>query len=130
MANPVKGEVPLGLSDGRVFVLVMDMEALVEAETAYGKPLQQVMADASKGFIGASRALLFGALRAKHPDVTLREASAMFMSDPDAAGEALTAAVEAGFPDAKASAEGKARAKPRGSLPSGKISGRSGVKPA
>ena len=74
--NPVKGEVPLKLSDGREFVLVLDFEALVEAESAYGKPLAQVMADAATGFVGATRALLYGALRAKHPAVTRPHSSA------------------------------------------------------
>jgi hypothetical protein len=122
--NPVKGEVGLTLSDGRKLTLVMDMEALVEAESAYGKPMAQVMADASAGFVGASRALLYGALRAKHPDVSLRDASAMFASDADAVGQALTQAVEKGFPDA-ANAEGKQGARPRG-----KTSGSSGAKPS
>jgi hypothetical protein len=124
MANIVKGEAPLKLKDQREFVLVMDMEALVEAESAYGKPLQKMMVDASQGFVGASRALLYGALRAKHPMVTLRDASAIFMTDPDAAGEALTKAVEAGFPDVTQSAEGKAQG------PRGRRSGASGAKPA
>lgn len=125
MANPVKGEVPLNLVDGRTFVLVMDMEALVEAEAAYGKPLAQVMADAAAGFVGASRALLYGALRAKHPTTSLREASALFASDSEAVGEALTAAVEAGFPDVSAGGN-VPRPKPN---PLGKRSGGSGAKP-
>jgi hypothetical protein len=124
MANAIRGEVPLNLSDGRTFTLIMDMEALVEAESAYGKPLQKMMADAAQGFVGASRALLYGALRAKHPDVTLRDASAIFMTDADAAGEALTEAVEKGFPDAAKSAEGKV------SRPRTKTSGGSGAKRA
>ena len=32
MANPVKGEAPLVLSDGREFTLVLDMEAMLSAE--------------------------------------------------------------------------------------------------
>lgn len=125
MPNQIKGEVPLRLSDGREFVLVMDMEALVEAESSYGKPLPQMMADAATGFVGASRALLYGALRAKHGGIGLRDASAMFMSDPDTVADALSAAVEAGFPDAAKSAEGKDGPRPRG-----KTSGANGVKAA
>lgn len=121
MANPVKGEASLKLKDGRQFVIVMDMEALVEAETAYGKPLAQLMADVSGGFVGASRALLYGSLRANHPDVSLRDASGLFMADPDAVSQALNDAVESGFPDA--SAEGNVPKPQRG-----KNSGRSGAK--
>ena len=122
--NPVKGEVPLKLSDGREFVLVLDFEALVEAESAYGKPLAQVMADAATGFVGATRALLYGALRAKHPAVTLRDASALFLEHSDEVSAALEKAATAAIPD-KASAEGNV-GKPR----RGKTSGASGAKPA
>lgn len=126
MANAIKGEVPLVLSDKRQFMLVMDMEALVEAESAYGKPLQKMMADAAQGFVGASRALLYGALRFKHPHLTLRDASDLFVSDADAVGDALSQAVELGFPQAATtSAEGN------GPKPSrGKNSGGSGAKRA
>jgi hypothetical protein len=122
MANSVKGEVPLKLGDGQGFTLVMDMEALVEAEGAYGKPMAQMMADAGQGFVGASRALLYGALRAKHPDLTLRDASGMLASDGEAVAAAISDAVEKGFPDAKASAGGKVP------HPRGKRSGSSGAK--
>src|SRR6478609_4662181 len=121
--NPIKGEVPLRLSDGREFVLVLDFEALVEAEGAYGKPLAQVMADASAGFVGASRALLYGALRAKHPGITLRDASALFLEHADDVSAALEQAATAAFPDA--SAEGNA-----GSPQRGPTSGGSGAKRA
>lgn len=124
MANPIRGEIPLKLSDGRSLVLVMDMEALVEAEAAYGKPMAGMMADAGAGFVGASRALLFGALRTKHPEVTLREASAIMASDGEAAAAALSAAVEAGFPNA--SAGGNEQVKRQAT----KTSGASGAKPA
>ena len=125
MANPVKGEVPLNLSDGRSLTLVMDMEALVEAETAYGKPMAQMMQDAGQGFVGASRALLYGALRAKHPQLQLREASEMFATDGEAVAEAIGTAVERAFPEV---AGGKESANP---LPRrGKTSGGSGAKRA
>ena len=124
MPNPIKGEVPLKLSDGRDFVLVLDMEALVEAESAYGKPLPQMMSDASQGFVGAVRAMLYGALRTKQPRVTLGEASAMFISDPEAVSAALEQAATLAFPQA---AEGGESANPR---PRGKTSGASGAKSA
>lgn len=122
--NPIKGEVPLKLSDGREFTLVLDFEALVEAEAVYGKPLARVMADASAGFVGASRALLYGALKAKHPATTLRDASALFLGHAGAVSEALESAATAAFPDS-ASAEGNV-GKPS---PPGRRSGRSGAKP-
>jgi hypothetical protein len=123
MPNPIKGEVPLKLDDGREFVLVLDMEALVEAEAAYGRPLARMMADAQLGFVGAIRAMLFGALRYKHPETTLRDASTLFAEHPDAISDALEAATEAAMP----TSEGKEGANPP---PVGKNSGPSGAKPA
>lgn len=124
--NPLKGEVPLNLGDGREFVLVLDMEALIEAEGVYGKPLGLLMADASAGFAGATRSLLYGALRAKQPSITTREAAAILMEHGEAVSEALTRATEAAMPS-DASAEGNgARPKPS---PPGKRSGSSGAKP-
>ncbi len=124
MSNPIRGETPLKLGDGREFTLVLDFEALVEAESAYGKPLAVLMSDAGAGFVGASRALLFGALRTKHPGVSLRDASAILQTDGDTVGTALTLAADAAFPDA-----GKAEGK-EGKNPPGRASGRSGAKRA
>lgn len=118
--NPVKGEAPLVLHDGRSLTLVLDMEAMVEAEAAYGKPLPKLLADAGEGFMGAMGALLQGAL-ARHHKIGRTEALEMLRSDPDAVAVALGEASEKAFP--KASAEGKA-GKPRG----GKTSGGNGAK--
>lgn len=127
MPNPLLGETPLALSDGRELVLVLDFEALIEAEAAYGKPMAALMADALTGFIGASRAILYGALRAKHPEIGLREAGAMLASDGAAVEAALDAASAAAYPEA---AEGGDKANPPpASAPAGSSSGRSGAKP-
>ena len=126
MANPVKGEVPLVLADGRRFTIVLDMEALVEAETIYGKPMAQMLADMNAGFLGAQGAVLQGALIRHHPRVTRAEALEMFRTDADACGEAMTEAVKASFPDTTPGrAEGNA---PAQKAPGGKRSGRSGAK--
>lgn len=123
MSNFVKGEIPLRLADGRTFTLVLDFEGLVEAEGAYRQPLDQLMLDANLGFVGAMRALLFGALRAKHPAITLRDASAMFQTSKDEVLAALTAAVAASFPDKEETPEGGDNKNPPG-----KSSGRSGAR--
>jgi len=122
--NPVKGEVPLKLKDGREFVLVMDFEALVSAEAAYRKPLGELMDDVTSGFVGAIRAMLFGALRAKHPKLTLADATSIFMADNDAVTAALEQAATASFPAPDGSEGGN------GENPPGSGSGPSGVKPA
>lgn len=123
MSNPLKGEVPLVLKDGRAFTLVMDFEALVQAEAAYGKPMAQLMADALAGFVGASRAILFGALRTRHPEIGMRAAGEMFASDGAAVEAALEAASAAAFPPP---ATGD---KEPGNARAGTISGGSGAKP-
>lgn len=127
MTNRIKGEVPLKLRDGRELIVVLDHEALIEAEAAYGKSLQALIADAAAGFMGASRALLYGALHSHHPDLSLKDAAKILFENAETAGAALSQAYEASMPDpSKASAEGNGEAK----RPAGKTSGANGAKPA
>lgn len=122
--NPIKGEAVLALGDGRRFTLVLDFEALIAAEAAYGKPLAMLMADAKAGFIGAVRALLIGALDRHHPDMGPADASAILQSDMDAVGTAMEAAVDAAFPNETGGEDresGKAR-------PDGKSYGANGAR--
>lgn len=123
-ANPVKGEAPLVLSDGRRFTLVLDMEALVDAESAYGKPMAKMMGDASQGFMGATAALLQGAL-ARHNPMSRGDVLEMLRTDANAVTEALSKASETAFPEATEGNAAKA-ASPQ----AGKTSGRSGAKRA
>lgn len=127
MANAVKGEVPLKLSDGRAFTMVLDFGALIEAESAYGKPLRQLMADVVIGFAGATRALIFGALRPRHPEVTMAEVTAMMASDIEAFETAVESVIRAAFPEPDITA--KPAEDRKGENPRGKRSGRSGAKP-
>lgn len=120
MTNPVKGEVPLTLTDGRQFTMVLDMEAMIEAEGVYRQPLARLLVDAASGFVGASRALLYGTLRAHHRDVTVSDAANIIGSDAESVTSALEAAIDAAYPSPT---EGKERANPPG-----KTSGVNGVK--
>lgn len=120
MSNPLTGAVPLIIEDGREFTLVLDFEALLEAETAYGQPLPKLMSDSVVGFVTALRALLYGALRAHHRAVSFREAGAILKANGDAVRDAITAAAMAGFPDAE---DGDGTNPPR------RRSGASGAKP-
>lgn len=124
--NPIKGEASLKLSDGREYVLVLDFEALVEVETLTGKPAPQVMSEFSQGFVGAVRALLFGALRRRHPDITAVEVGEMIVSDTDAVTLAMVTAVGSSMPKP---AEGKESGKARSGPGTTKSSGRNGAKP-
>jgi hypothetical protein len=105
-------------------VLVLDFEALVEVETLTGKPAPQVMSEFSQGFVGAVRALLFGALRRRHPDITAVEVGEMIVSDTDAVTLAMVTAVGSSMPKP---AEGKESGKARSGTT--KSSGRNGAKP-
>jgi hypothetical protein len=125
MANPLKGEAMLRLEDGREFRLVLDFEAFVVAEQMYGRPLPSLMADAGAGFVGAIRAMLYGALQQNHRLLTLADATAIFMADGDAVSEALERAGIDAFPKDTGDKEpGKDR------VPLGTTSGASGAPPA
>lgn len=126
MPNVLKGEVALDLGEAGSFTLVLDHEALIEAESAYGKPLAHLMADATLGFVGACRSLLYGALRAHHPKVTRKDAAALFLENSDEVSAALAEAAEAAFPKA---VEGKDDKNPP-KAQAGKTSGNSGAKSA
>lgn len=145
--NPILGEAPLDLADGRSFILVADHSALVEAAQAYtgstklkklmndmvpltgpdGKVLVDEDGDPVKDTIPASVAFLFGLLRTHHPEITLREAQNILLQDVDGVASAISVAMDRGFPDAKPNA------RKVGNVPAsraGKNSGRSGAKQA
>lgn len=126
MANILKGEIPLVLADKREFTLVFDMDALIEAEGVYGKPMHQVTADASKGFMGAIRALLYGAMRACHPEMSVADVGGLIGANTLAITQALTGAVDRAMPPpAPKSAGGKAPVVAK--RPPGRSSGASGA---
>jgi hypothetical protein len=83
------------LKDGRELSLDFGLEAIIAAESAYGQPAAKLMFDASEGFIGAMRALIYGALRGKHADITLSEAGEIWRSDKAAIEKALAEATKA-----------------------------------
>lgn len=119
MANSVKGEVPLKLSDGREFVLVFDMEALIQAEDEYGKPLPVLVERVQQGFFSAIRALFWASLQRHQPGTTLQDVNDLLTEHSDAI-EKMLEAYAAAMPT-----EGKDGANPRG-----KTSGGNGVKRA
>ncbi len=123
-SNPVKGETPLALKDGREFTLVLDMEAMLSIEDATGKPLPKVMAQAGEGFMSATAAIAQAAFAQHHPDITRSDVLQIMQSDADALTDALGKAADAAFPEAQAG-NGKA---PKAKTPRGKTSGRSGAK--
>lgn len=92
MANALTGGVEVTCPDGTALTLVLDNNALCEIEDALDKPINAVFADAGKGRLSATRALLWGATRRHHPDMTLEECGDL-LSEPGLA-EALTKAAD------------------------------------
>lgn len=147
--NPVLGETPLTLGDGRAFTLVADNAALVKAAQAYsgstklkklfadmqpqldasGLPELDEDGDPVKDTIPAFAALLFGLLDAHHPDITHRDALNMLLREHDVVAEAIAEALRSGFPEAAEAGNAPAPAvAPAPKKPAGKRSGRSGAK--
>lgn len=114
MANPMKGEASAVLGDGTSLTLVYDFNALCEVEEAAGKSISEVLAEISKGSprLSTARALVFGGLRARHPEMTLEEVGPLIMSDGQALTEAMQKALLAAFPNAEGKKAGNAP-KPR-----------------
>jgi hypothetical protein len=145
--NPIIGETPLKLSDGRRFTLIADNAGLAKAAQAHtgatkvhrlfadlqprinakGEVEVDEFGDPVKDTLPATAALLFGLLDARHPQVTQRDAMNMVLAETDAVSEALSAAIQLAFPDA---AEGKKGANPPRRTGRGKTSGGSGAKRA
>lgn len=123
MLNPVKGEVPLKLKDGRSLVLLLNFSGLVAGEAAYGQPLHILGLHVAAGFAGAYRAMLFGALQRHHPDIDLDAAGEIFAENDVAVRKALIAADKAAYPDPTGD-------KKPGNRRPGNSSGRSGAKPS
>ncbi len=99
MPNPLKGEAVLELADGRRFQLVLDMEALLAGEQAYGKPLELLLRDTIVGLVGAHRALLAGAMQRHHADLTLNDLTAMILANRIGVIETLTDLIQKSHPD-------------------------------
>lgn len=127
MPNPIKGEVPLTLQDGREFTLLLDAEAFVEAEVAYGKPMHRLLQDSVQGFLSAGRAVLYGALRCHHRDISLREASDILLKHRETVTAALEEAINAVLLDPSEGGNEPNPPQPK-VAPNGKTSGGNGAK--
>ncbi|WP_288413852.1 hypothetical protein [uncultured Novosphingobium sp.] len=125
MANIGKGEVSLDLGDVGRFTLAFDMQALVAAEEAADRPIADLLDRAKRGFMGASRAIFFGALQRHHPETSIDDVDELLNVHGDTIAHALGKTLDASMPAADAAAravEGK-----QGANPPGKSSGRSGA---
>lgn len=111
MANAAQGEAML-VSDGKELTLRYDFDALCAVEDAADKAIGDVLIELSQGSprLTTVRALIYGGLREHHPEVTLKEAGELFLSDGPAVSEAMNKALSAAFPKM---AEGKQGENPR-----------------
>lgn len=114
----LKGEASFKASDGTTYNLVLDFNAFAEAEEVAGMDVDSLikavtpiidpktMAVIKRPLIKHLGALLYGALAAHHPGMSMREVNNLFAED--GCGEAIAKALEGALPKPKPSAEGKA----------------------
>lgn len=133
MANRIYGEARCPLSDGRELTLRFDFGALVEAEEAAETGTEAMMKELAKGGarLKTARAMLYGALRYHHSDLTLEDAGELLMVDGEAISGAMGAAMqEMAERRAKNQPGAAAAEKPKPSLGTGTRSSKHGAKAA
>lgn len=91
MANPAKGEVAFKVADAE-YTLKFSTNAICEMEEAVSKGLNSILQNMER--LSYVRALLWAALRAKHPDISLAATGeiidrAGMKSTTDAVGKAI-----------------------------------------
>ncbi len=129
MANRVFGEARLPLADGVELTLRFDFAALVEAEEAAERGTDEMMKEMAAGGarLKTARAMLYGALRQHHPELTLDEAGDLFLSDGEAVSAAMGRAMSE-MSDRKPNPPQGAAAKKTSPRGTGTRSSKSGVK--
>ena len=102
MANPHRGQVDIKAGD-RTFTLSFSINAMCELEDLMGEPIARIaqgLGDAGSVKISTVRALVWAALRDKHPEVTL-EGAGDIIADAGVNGvmEAIGRAFAMAFPE-------------------------------
>lgn len=124
MANINRGESSFESERGTTFHLVIDFNALAEAEEAADMDIEALLDAVTPKVNAAGKivkkprikhlgALLYGALRRKHPAITLIDAIDL-LNEGEHVGAAIAKAIEGAMPKPSASAEGKAPPPRRG----------------
>lgn len=122
MANVLRGESSFVSEAGETYHLVMDFNAFAEAEDAADMPVDDLLRAVSpvidaKGNITRKPrikhfgALLYGALKEKHPAITMPGAIRL-LGEGEEIGAAIAKALQGAMPKPDASAEGKVPDKP------------------
>ena len=107
MANPHKGETSFEV-DGKVYTLVLGTNAICELESAIDKGIDEIAMSLTR--LSMLRGVLWAALRAHHPEITLADAGVMIdkvrrVPVMNAVNAALVAAFPKPSADAKAGPE-------------------------
>jgi len=107
MANPHRGEVALG-----DHTLVFSINAICDLEDALGRSITEIGTEMETGLsMRTLRAVIWAGLQERHPGTSEKQAGDIISEvGVPAAGEAVSAAFAAAFPQAEA--EGK-KARPR-----------------
>lgn len=98
MANRARGEATLTLEDGTVMTLAIDHNAMAEMEDAADGVTADELFQGMRR-VKYMRAILFGALRQHHPEITLVQAGDL-LSEGERVGVAIGEALERAFPQA------------------------------
>ena len=124
MANVQRGEAEFDGSDGKRYKIVLDFYAFAEAEDAADMGVNDLLAAIDPKVDPVTKqptrtprikhlgALMYGGLKANHPNITPADAIRV-MGSSEEAGAALGKALEACMPKPDASAEGKEPADPK-----------------
>lgn len=97
-ARKMQGEATATLSNGEKLTLRYDHNALIAAEDEANCPINVLLERLRVGRMGAARALLFGGLRAHHPELTADDAGHLIVTESAAITPALQEAMIAAFP--------------------------------
>jgi hypothetical protein len=99
MPNLARGEASFTTHAGQKLTLVVDFNALAEAEYAVDMGANEILSGLSKGRIKAMRGITLGALARRHPDMTIDDVDELLQGeDAGPLAETLMQAVQAAFP--------------------------------
>lgn len=126
MPNIQRGESECDIG-GVTYHLVIDHAALAHAEWAAGEKISDLLpalADPSKPQTLAIGAIIYGALRQNHRNITLGDALALAEQGGEALGQAIGEAMQGALPDAVKGPKANPQKPPRGTGTSSKPTGR------
>lgn len=111
MANPLKGEADLTIGPKEVYRLVIDINALAEAEDATGMDIDQLLTGLQRGrSLKVLRALLWAGLQEHHACHLARAGEIMSSAPTGSVHDAVSRAVVGAFPQSEGGGADKGNA--------------------